>query len=273
MRTIKLTEELEKAFVKVLDNALDYQINVSECGADEYHTEIIEELELLKLLDGNKGAFSLYEQYKEEYEKYLEDLSSYEDNNVIALLKELRKTPVIVNDYTVMESISDTIERKYIPDLYEKNIKFPKDSRAYSWFEQTVEQIFVHTDIKSKELFKEIYNMAEKIGNASVAVSIANHVNFAKCERSAEIRKDFASAFDKTENGSSLSSALGYGFSETDIKNLAILHKDDTEGKYREKIEDLLEDCNFHYECGKFADGEYDEFIEDKEKEEEEERE
>ena len=34
-----------------------------------------------------------------------------------------------------------------------------------------------------------------------------------------------------------------------------------TKGELWRKIEELLEDCNFHYENGKFQDGEYDEFI------------
>ena len=29
----------------------------------------------------------------------------------------------------------------------------------------------------------------------------------------------------------------------------------------REKIEDLLEDCNFHQECGLLADGKYGEYL------------
>ncbi len=76
-----------------------------------------------------------------------------------------------------------------------------------------------------------------------------------------EIRKDFAKAFDRVEYGFSLSSTLDWGFSNEDIKNLAILHRDDTEGKYRTKIEDLLEDCNFHTENEMLQNGEYDELI------------
>lgn len=73
-----------------------------------------------------------------------------------------------------------------------------------------------------------------------------------------EIRADFATALSKVENGSDLSSWLGYGFSDEDISNLAKLHKD---GYFREKIEDLLTDCNFHTECGDFASGNYDKYI------------
>ena len=87
-------------------------------------------------------------------------------------------------------------------------------------------------------------------------------VNIADINRAAEIRGDFAKALDGVEYGSQLSGALGYGFSDKDINNLAILHRDRPE--YREKIEDLLEDCNFHKECGDFYNQKYDEYILDK---------
>ena len=73
-----------------------------------------------------------------------------------------------------------------------------------------------------------------------------------------EIREDWESALEQVENGTDLSSIIGWAFSDEDITELAKLHKANI---CREKIEDLLEDCNFHYECGKFANEEYDEFL------------
>lgn len=51
-----------------------------------------------------------------------------------------------------------------------------------------------------------------------------------------------------------ISDAIGYGFSEADIAELARLHQ---AGKFQEKIEDLLEDCNFHPERADFHEGNY----------------
>ena len=73
-----------------------------------------------------------------------------------------------------------------------------------------------------------------------------------------EIRSDFAAALKSVKSGSDLSSDLCWNLSNKDICKLAKLHK---KNKYRKKIESLLTDCNFHYECGKFINGEYDEFI------------
>lgn len=77
--------------------------------------------------------------------------------------------------------------------------------------------------------------------------------------REQEIRDDFAKAFDQVENGADLSGQLGFGFSDQDLANLAKLHRD--QPKYRQKIYDLLEDCNFHTANSDFEEGRYDEYL------------
>ena len=69
---------------------------------------------------------------------------------------------------------------------------------------------------------------------------------------------DFNKALSRVKEGSDLSRKCGWGFSMLEIKELAILHKT---GKHREKIEDLLTDCNFHRECSDFMHGRYDQYI------------
>lgn len=51
-----------------------------------------------------------------------------------------------------------------------------------------------------------------------------------------------------------ISSEIEWGFTDEDLQELMRLHK---ENVCREKIEDLLEDCNFHTECGNWHDGNY----------------
>ncbi len=74
-----------------------------------------------------------------------------------------------------------------------------------------------------------------------------------------EVRSDFKAAFDQVENGSELSGTLDWGFSDEDIANLAIIHRDFPE--YRKKVYDLLEDCNFHKENHDFENGDYDKYL------------
>lgn len=90
-----------------------------------------------------------------------------------------------------------------------------------------------------------------------------------------KIRADFKSALDTVKKSpygdywdvGDISEKLGFGFSDEDLKNLAILHRDHPE--YRDKIFSLLEDCNFHTENADFEAGRYEKYISDKTEERE----
>jgi hypothetical protein len=71
-------------------------------------------------------------------------------------------------------------------------------------------------------------------------------------------RINLEKALAKCKQGRNLSRSLGWGFTDEEITELAKLHK---ANKYCDKIEDLLEDCNFHYENSKFKAHDYSEFI------------
>lgn len=70
-----------------------------------------------------------------------------------------------------------------------------------------------------------------------------------------QIRDNWFSALEKEEY---ISGTIGWAFHMQDLIILGTIHK---KGYFREKIEDLLEDCNFHQECGLLADGKYDEYM------------
>ena len=72
-----------------------------------------------------------------------------------------------------------------------------------------------------------------------------------------EVRANWEEALIKWENGEiELSSIIGWGFYPQDLMVLCCLHEC---GKHQDSIIDLLEDCNFHTECGLLEDGRYDE--------------
>lgn len=81
--------------------------------------------------------------------------------------------------------------------------------------------------------------------------------NIETCIEDAEIRLDFANALRNVKDGSELSTKLGWGFDSNDLMELMKLHKSN---RFRKKIENLLEDCNFHYERGLLCEKKYDEF-------------
>lgn len=70
------------------------------------------------------------------------------------------------------------------------------------------------------------------------------------------IRLNWWNALDDVDNGTKLSKKIGWGFSTQDLLVLTCLHEANIN---RQKIEDLLEDCNFHTENGLLMDEEYDE--------------
>ena len=69
-----------------------------------------------------------------------------------------------------------------------------------------------------------------------------------------EIRLDWYKAFQKKDTWSS--STIGWAFSQQDLFVLCDLHE---AGLFQQEILDLLEDCNFHTECGLMDEGKYDE--------------
>lgn len=69
------------------------------------------------------------------------------------------------------------------------------------------------------------------------------------------IRKDWYRALETEE---CISGKIEWGFHMQDLIVLGAIHR---QGDFREKIEDLLEDCNFHQECSLLSDGKYDNYM------------
>lgn len=67
-KTITISDELEKLIVDFCDDELNYHINESGC-AEEYHHEIIAQIELLQLLGYDKVA----NDYQQDYQSYLDN--------------------------------------------------------------------------------------------------------------------------------------------------------------------------------------------------------
>ena len=74
------------------------------------------------------------------------------------------------------------------------------------------------------------------------------------------VRNNWEKALSKVKNGEELSGIIDFGFSDPDIVTLANLHK---AGKFKEKIEELLTDCNFHSECEALKNGDYQSVIDE----------
>ena len=113
-----------------------------------------------------------------------------------------------------------------------------------------IEDLFV----KSADMQKTKEKIMKIISNSVAADTIIEYLNFDEIMAAAKVRSDWDSALSGVEKGYMLSGTIGWGFTKNDIKELAKLHES---GKHREKIEDLLEDCNFHSLNGYFQAGDY----------------
>ena len=115
---------------------------------------------------------------------------------------------------------------------------------------EEIEDLFV----KSTDMQKTKEKIIKIISNSVAADTIIEYLNFDEIMAAAKVRRDWDSALSGVEKGYMLSSTIGWSFTKNDIKELAKLHES---GKYREKIEDLLEDCNFHSLNSYFQAGNY----------------
>lgn len=134
------------------------------------------------------------------------------------------------------------------------------DRAAFLWLQSDIESICLKgTDLsKVKEYINDLMREDKKYDIPGFSDFFHRNIEYEKIEKSLNVRKDFRKALRNVKKGSELSGILGYSFFKEDIRELAKFHK---AGKYREKIEDLLEDCNFHSEYNDFIDGRYDKYL------------
>ena len=73
------------------------------------------------------------------------------------------------------------------------------------------------------------------------------------------VRLGWDDALTRWENGEiCISYIIEWGFIQQDLLVLGCLHQ---LGKHCGSIEDLLEDCNYHMECGLLHEKKYDEYF------------
>lgn len=179
-----------------------------------------------------------------------DDGKRFDDKNkCMKYESELRKK----KQNEILQEIKDLdleIWKKYYPDYKEDNE--PELYQAPIWLRNDIVAIIIDFHESENDIIS-IINRA-KHGKEI----IADYLKLDLIRNEVMIRTDFLSALCSVEYGSDLSSSIQYSLSSKDLFELAKLHK---ANKCRRKIEELLTSCNFHYECGKFANKEYGEFL------------
>lgn len=126
---------------------------------------------------------------------------------------------------------------------------------AYIWLKADIVSILCDDAFDMQQAKDTIADMVKKAEYSDVIQQ--KYVQFDAIMEEVKIRRDFKEAFD-TMPVHEIASICSYSFGKNDLRRLAQLHKSN---KCRKKIEDLLTAANFHYECGKFHNKEYKEFI------------
>lgn len=155
------------------------------------------------------------------------------------------RTPI----FNSMLHISKRLQKKYYPDCKEQ----PTEWQVASWLNADIEDIIMNHGDEGREYVLSVIHQ-----NMHGETILKDYIEMDRINEAIAIRKDFTSALRSVKRGTELSHKLGYGFSKADIAALAALHKSN---KFRRKIEDLLEDCNFHTECGDFHEKNYDKYL------------
>lgn len=133
-----------------------------------------------------------------------------------------------------------------------EELNFSDSALALRYIVEDLDSLLV--DFAEEEVL-EFYKKAAK----DLAIASEVYVPcFEEARKSAMIRKDWATALRRAKKGTDLSHKIRYALSKADIKELAKLH---LSNKFRRKIEDLLEDCNFHAENSDFIDGKYENYL------------
>lgn len=124
---------------------------------------------------------------------------------------------------------------------------FDPDEHADMWIEN-------RHSVRGVPSVRELIDDADAIDNMlSHMASTLSEVN-TDDEWEEYIRSHWQNIIESAIPYGRISHDIGWGFSDDDLRELMRMH---SENICREKIEDLLEDCNFHTECGNWHDGNY----------------
>lgn len=151
--------------------------------------------------------------------------------------------------------LDEQLWKKYHPEYVLGSLVSPP-GQAHVWLQNDIGAILAHTDKNLALLQEEILAFIKAHAHGSEILH--RYISMDKLMEEAIIRRDFGTAFSKVKCGSALSGKLNWSLGPRDLKELALLHQ---KNKYRKKIEELLTDCNFHYECSKFTSHKYEEFL------------
>ena len=205
-----------------------------------------------------------------EKEKYIKNISSFNDFNDLEV-EDLRTINRLIEAYKDNKNALEKAEK--IKDKLMKYclIYFNDSDDEAKDFINSIDLDDVDTII---DTLKYDFDLILKNKTKKERIKIVNEIKDFFKDVFVLTDKDFETALNRLEisdnwekslrtySTSDLSHKLKYGFTKEEIKELATLHKETTKKIVKNRIEDLLTNCNFHSESGILADKDYNKILE-----------
>lgn len=204
-----------------------------------------------------------------EKEKYLKNISSFNDFNNLEV-EDLRTINRLIESYKenkIALEKAEKIKDKY--SLYSKiyfNDSDDEIEMLLKGMDLDDEANFIYhlqdefdVILKSKSP-KERLKTINEIKDLFKDVFTLTDENFQPAMTRLQITDNWEKSL-RTYSMSEISHKLKYCFSKEELKELATLHKETTKKIVKKRIENLLTNCNFHYESGILANGNYNKIL------------
>lgn len=156
--------------------------------------------------------------------------------------------------YKSARSLCNTLWNKYNPNYTGAVAELP-DNRiylAYEWLKADIPFLVVNSELKPT--LNEIKEEIKKYENGETHYA---KIDWERIESRISVISDWYTSI-KTIKYTDISYMIEYSLSSFDLKELAALHKNRT---CRKAIENLLTYCNFHSDCSKFIQHQYNEYL------------
>ena len=176
---------------------------------------------------------------------------SLSEQDVVALVAAEKAKKTVALSKVLLE-----LDKEIVNHFYPMSTTAPNEIVAAMWLNADIPNILLKQEEGDREKAEEY--IKAKIDATGRAAEIYKVINWQSIKENVKIRSDFASALRKVKNGAELAGRLGWSFSDDDLRQLTALHR---KNRFRQKIEDLLTDANFHSECILLQDRKYDELL------------
>lgn len=183
------------------------------------------------------------------------DGTIFENEKTCRKYEKIKRKGEIEAVQKCMQNLDVALWKKFYPDTEDDSC--PELHVSDIWLRNDIIHILSDERFDVDETKNNIWDMIKATKHQEKILS--DYIKEEGIMVEVKIKRDFLTALKNVKEGSDLAHEVGYCLSNQDLKKLASLHK---ANKCRKKIEDLLTACNYHGECSKFTQKEYEDYLE-----------